>query len=56
MSEKRADREKEKSRYSRVSFWISLVTFLMLFGLLAFGSILGVTNLIRMLWKVLGGS
>ncbi len=56
MREKRTDKEEEKSRYSRVSFWISLLTFLVLFGLLAFGSILGITNLIRMLWKVLGGS
>jgi hypothetical protein len=37
---------------SRVAFWISLLTPLVLFGLLAFGGILGITKLIKMIWSL----
>jgi hypothetical protein len=49
------NKQNKGPRFSRVSFWISLATFLVLFLLLAFGSILGIIGLIRMLWKVLAG-
>ncbi len=54
--DKRASNKDKGLKFSRASFWIGLATFLVLFALLAFGSILGIVGLIRMLWKVLGGS
>jgi len=39
-------------KYSRVAFWISLLTPLILLGLLAFGGILGITKLIKMVWDL----
>jgi hypothetical protein len=39
-------------KYARVAFWISLLTPLVLFGLLAFGGILGITKLIKMIWDL----
>jgi hypothetical protein len=39
-------------KYSRLAFWISLLTPLVLFGLLAFGGLIGITKLIKMIWDL----
>jgi predicted anti-sigma-YlaC factor YlaD len=54
--DKPPNKQNKELRFSRVSFSISLAVFLILFALLAFGSILGIVGIVRMLWKVLGGS
>ena len=38
----------------RVGFWISSITFLVLFGLLLFGGLMGISKLVKMLWDFLG--
>jgi hypothetical protein len=48
---------REKTRrpaYYRLGFWISSITFLVLFGLLLFGGLMGISKLFKMLWDVLG--
>jgi hypothetical protein len=44
--------QNEQRKYSRIAFWISLLTPLILFGLLAFGGVLGITKLIKMIWNL----
>ena len=39
-------------KYSRVAFWISLLTPLVILGLLTFGGVLGITKLIKMIWNL----
>jgi hypothetical protein len=39
-------------KYSRVAFWISLLTPLIILGLLAFGGVMGITKLIKMIWNL----
>jgi hypothetical protein len=45
-------RNEQPKKYSRIAFWISLLTPLILFGLLAFGGVLGITKLIKMIWNL----
>jgi hypothetical protein len=45
--------EKKEPRYERLGFWISVVTPLVLFGLLALGGLYGIVNLVRMVLKLL---
>jgi hypothetical protein len=50
--EKRMQMNNDQPKYSRLAFLISLLTPLILLGLLAFGAILGITKLIKMIWDL----